>query len=238
MPRCRRCRTTTSMPPAARASRRWARPASSRPSVPAEHGGLHPRLDVRTLCLAREILAFRDGLADFAFAMQGLGTGSISLFGSAELKARYLPPVRDGKRHRGFRAVRAGGRLRRRGAGDDGDAGRAVACSHRRQQDLDLERRHRRSLRGLRPHRRRRRRQGAFGLRGRCRHARPARRRAHRGDRAASARDARASTACACRSRNRLGQAGRRLQGRDGDARHLPLDRRRRRARLRPPRAA
>jgi acyl-CoA dehydrogenase len=66
-------------------------------AVPAEHGGLYPRLDVRTLCLAREILAFRDGLADFAFAMQGLGTGSISLYGSAELKARYLPPVRDGR---------------------------------------------------------------------------------------------------------------------------------------------
>jgi acyl-CoA dehydrogenase len=65
--------------------------------VPAEHGGLYPRLDVRTLCLAREILAFRDGLADFAFAMQGLGTGSISLYGTAELKARYLPPVREGK---------------------------------------------------------------------------------------------------------------------------------------------
>ena len=65
--------------------------------VPAEQGGLHPRLDVRTLCLAREILAFRDGLADFAFAMQGLGTGSISLFGSPALKARYLPPVRDGR---------------------------------------------------------------------------------------------------------------------------------------------
>ena len=66
-------------------------------AVPAEHGGLHPRLDVRTLCLAREILAARDGLADFAFAMQGLGTGSISLFGSPELKARYLPPVCDGR---------------------------------------------------------------------------------------------------------------------------------------------
>ncbi len=65
--------------------------------VPAEYGGLHPRLDVRTLCLAREILAFRDGLADFAFAMQGLGTGSISLYGSDELKRRYLPPVRDGQ---------------------------------------------------------------------------------------------------------------------------------------------
>ena len=65
--------------------------------VPAEHGGLHRRLDVRTLCLAREILAFRDRLSDFAFAMQGLGTASISLFGSQELKARYLPSVRDGR---------------------------------------------------------------------------------------------------------------------------------------------
>ena len=64
--------------------------------VPAEHGGLFPQLDVRTLCLARDILAYRDGLADFAFAMQGLGTGAISLFGSAEMKARYLPPVREG----------------------------------------------------------------------------------------------------------------------------------------------
>jgi acyl-CoA dehydrogenase len=65
--------------------------------VPAEYGGLHKQLDVRTLCIAREVLAFRDGLADFSFAMQGLGTGSISLFGSDELKRRYLPPVRDGK---------------------------------------------------------------------------------------------------------------------------------------------
>jgi acyl-CoA dehydrogenase len=65
--------------------------------VPAEHGGLHRGLDVRTLCLAREILAFRDGLSDFAFAMQGLGTASISLYGSAALKAGYLPPVREGR---------------------------------------------------------------------------------------------------------------------------------------------
>jgi acyl-CoA dehydrogenase len=65
--------------------------------VPAEYGGRHPRLDVRTLCLAREILACRDGLADFAFAMQGLGSGSISLFGSDEIKRRYLPAVREGR---------------------------------------------------------------------------------------------------------------------------------------------
>jgi acyl-CoA dehydrogenase len=65
--------------------------------VPAAYGGLSERLDVRRLCLAREILAWHDSLADFAFAMQGLGTGSISLFGTDQVKAKYLPPVRDGR---------------------------------------------------------------------------------------------------------------------------------------------
>lgn len=53
-------------------------------------------LDVRTLCLCREILARRDGLADFAFAMQGLGTGAISLFGTEAQKAHWLPKTRSG----------------------------------------------------------------------------------------------------------------------------------------------
>lgn len=53
--------------------------------------------DVRTLCLARETLAYHSGLADFAFAMQGLGTGSIVLFGTPEQKAKWLPAVRAGK---------------------------------------------------------------------------------------------------------------------------------------------
>ncbi|MBO0758288.1 MAG: acyl-CoA dehydrogenase family protein [Bradyrhizobiaceae bacterium] len=66
-------------------------------AVTAEHGGLYSQLDVRTLCLAREILSFRDGLADFSFAMQGLGSGPITLFGSDSLKQRYLPAVRDGR---------------------------------------------------------------------------------------------------------------------------------------------
>jgi acyl-CoA dehydrogenase len=65
--------------------------------VPAAYGGLSDKIDVRTLCLARETLAWHDSLADFAFAMQGLGTGAISLFGSDALKAKYLPPVRDGR---------------------------------------------------------------------------------------------------------------------------------------------
>jgi acyl-CoA dehydrogenase len=68
-----------------------------RAAVPAAYGGLSPALDVRTLCLARETLAYRAGLADFAFAMQGLGTGPISLFGTAALKDRYLPPVARGE---------------------------------------------------------------------------------------------------------------------------------------------
>lgn len=53
-------------------------------------------IDVRTLCLAREILARHDGLADFAFAMQGLGSGSILIAGGAALRARILPGVRAG----------------------------------------------------------------------------------------------------------------------------------------------
>ncbi|MBO6507069.1 MAG: acyl-CoA dehydrogenase family protein [Roseibium sp.] len=54
-------------------------------------------LDVRTLCLMRETLARHDGLADFAFAMQGLGTGALSLFGSAAQKQAWLPLTRSGK---------------------------------------------------------------------------------------------------------------------------------------------
>ncbi len=53
-------------------------------------------LDVRTLCLIRETLARHDGLADFAFAMQGLGTGAISLFGTSEQK-QWLNKSRAGK---------------------------------------------------------------------------------------------------------------------------------------------
>jgi acyl-CoA dehydrogenase len=60
------------------------------------------RLDVRSLCLTREVLARHNGLADFAFAMQGLGTGSISIAGSAEQRAAYLPPVMRGERIAAF----------------------------------------------------------------------------------------------------------------------------------------
>ncbi len=53
-------------------------------------------LEVRKLALAREILAYHSGLADFAFAMQGLGTASITLFGSDALKERFVRPVITG----------------------------------------------------------------------------------------------------------------------------------------------
>ena len=66
-------------------------------AVPRQFGGMHDQLDVRSLCLARESLARVSALADFAFAMQGLGAGPISLFGSDALKQRYLPPVAAGE---------------------------------------------------------------------------------------------------------------------------------------------
>lgn len=54
-------------------------------------------LDSRKICLARETLAWRDGLADFAFAMQGLGTGAIALAASEDLRRKVLPKVRNGE---------------------------------------------------------------------------------------------------------------------------------------------
>ena len=65
--------------------------------VPAEYGGASETIDVRSLCLIRETLARHSGLADFAFAMQGLGSGTISLFGTPEQKAAYLPRVAKGE---------------------------------------------------------------------------------------------------------------------------------------------
>jgi acyl-CoA dehydrogenase len=65
--------------------------------VPAEFGGALPELDSRSLCIARETLAYHDGLADFAFAMQGLGTGAITLSGSPEIKRSILPKVASGE---------------------------------------------------------------------------------------------------------------------------------------------
>jgi len=65
--------------------------------VPAGHGGVTDTLDVRSLCLLREHLGYRSGLADFVFAMQGLGSGAISLFGTEAQKQAWLPGVARGE---------------------------------------------------------------------------------------------------------------------------------------------
>ena len=67
----------------------------TRYSVP--YAAQRAQFDVRALALIRETLAWYDGLADFAFAMQGLGSGAISLAGSPELQERYLPRVAAGE---------------------------------------------------------------------------------------------------------------------------------------------
>jgi acyl-CoA dehydrogenase len=92
-------------------------------SVP---GAITPgRFDVRALALIRETLAWHDGLADFAFAMQGLGSGAISLAGSEELRTRYVPWVVRGERIAAFA-------LSEPGAGSDVAA---LSCSARRDGD-------------------------------------------------------------------------------------------------------
>ncbi|MAL08906.1 MAG: acyl-CoA dehydrogenase [Maricaulis sp.] len=66
-------------------------------AVPSAYGGASETLDVRSLCLVRESLAYRSGLADFVFAMQGLGSGTLSLFGNEALKSAWLPRVASGE---------------------------------------------------------------------------------------------------------------------------------------------
>ena len=63
----------------------------------AENGGASAQIDTRAICLIRETLARHNGLADFAFAMQGLGSGAISLAGTPDQKRRYLGKVAAGE---------------------------------------------------------------------------------------------------------------------------------------------
>ncbi|MEO8247996.1 MAG: acyl-CoA dehydrogenase family protein [Burkholderiales bacterium] len=65
--------------------------------VPASHGGALEKLDSRALVILRETLAYHSPLADFAFAMQGLGSGAITLAGSDAQRERYLPKVARGE---------------------------------------------------------------------------------------------------------------------------------------------
>ena len=60
-------------------------------------GGSSDTIDTRAICLIRETLARHSGLADFAFAMQGLGSGAITLFGTLDQKKKYLPAVAKGE---------------------------------------------------------------------------------------------------------------------------------------------
>jgi acyl-CoA dehydrogenase len=62
-----------------------------------DFGGTGEAIDTRALCLIRETLARHSGLADFAFAMQGLGSGAITLFGSEANRRQYLPKVARGE---------------------------------------------------------------------------------------------------------------------------------------------
>lgn len=70
--------------------------------VPAAHGGALPSLDSRSLVILRETLAFHSPLADFAFAMQGLGSGALTLAGTPAQKARYLNAVASGQKIAAF----------------------------------------------------------------------------------------------------------------------------------------
>ena len=86
-----------------------------------EHGGAADVIDTRMLCLARETLARHAGLADFAFAMQGLGSGAISLAGTAQQRAQWLPRVARGDAIAAFA-------LSEPDAGSDVAALRCAAC--------------------------------------------------------------------------------------------------------------
>jgi len=89
------------------------------------YGGASDTIDTRTICLARETLAWHSGLADFAFGMQGLGSGAITLFGTDDQKRRYLPAVAGGTAIPAFA-------LSEPGAGSDAAA---VQCEARRTGD-------------------------------------------------------------------------------------------------------
>jgi len=92
-----------------------------------DYGGALDAIDTRAICLIRETLARHAGLADFAFAMQGLGSGAIALFGSEEQKARYLPRVAAGEAIAAFA-------LSEPEAGSDVAA---MACAARQDGDAD-----------------------------------------------------------------------------------------------------
>ena len=228
---------------ARRTATRWIMPAGSWcassggragratrcPAMGQIAGGERPAsaFDVRSLALIRETLARHDALADFAFAMQGLGSGAISLAGSPELKARYLPRVAAGEAIAAFA-------LSEPDAGSDVAAIQLPRAPGRRflrpgrREDLDLQRRHRGFLLRVRAHqragtarRRHHRRSRHQRLRRRCRHAGLLDLAAHRCHLAAPARHACAFESCRIPAGSTAGGRGRRIQARDADARYV-----------------
>ena len=107
------------------ACREWVRRLGGagwlRYCVPAAHGGALPALDSRALVVLRETLAFHSPLSDFAFAMQGLGSGAITLAGSPAQQAAYLPAVARGAKIAAFALSEAD-------AGSDVAAMKTTAC--------------------------------------------------------------------------------------------------------------
>ncbi len=90
-----------------------------------DYGGREDAIDTRAICLVRETLARHNGLADFAFAMQGLGSGAISLAGTKEQKQRYLPRTASGEAIAAFALSEP----------DAGSDVAAMACAARRDGD-------------------------------------------------------------------------------------------------------
>lgn len=76
---------------------RYSVPSEATPGGLSAVAGATAAFDVRALALIRETLAYHDGLADFAFAMQGLGSGAITLAGSPDIQQKYLPRVAAGE---------------------------------------------------------------------------------------------------------------------------------------------
>jgi acyl-CoA dehydrogenase len=70
--------------------------------VPRAFGGSRESLDVRSLCLIRETLARHAPLADFVFALQGLGAGPVTLYGTDDQRRTILPDIASGKRIAAF----------------------------------------------------------------------------------------------------------------------------------------
>jgi acyl-CoA dehydrogenase len=91
-----------------------------RHAVPRAFGGSRESLDVRSLCLIRETLARHAPLADFVFALQGLGAGPVTLYGTDEQRRALLPGIADGTRIAAFA-------LSERDAGSDVAAMRTTA---------------------------------------------------------------------------------------------------------------